>query len=201
VHILKIFIKLFNFKFWRYFFNKFSSYVRNNYKTFKFLTENTTLKIEEDVQIKSLERLYIGKNIILQKGTILHCGGMNWSDYKGKIIIGDDSVISPNCIFYGAGEIEIGKRFDCGPNVMIFSSRTDYNFDICNKNTKHLFKKVKIGNDVIIFANVVINIGVKIGDRAVIGASSLVLNDIPEDEIWAGVPAKFIKRKSFDKNK
>ena len=36
--------------------------------------------------------------------------------------------------------------------------------------------------------------GVRVGENAVIGACSLVTRDIPVNELWAGVPAKFVKK-------
>ena len=36
---------------------------------------------------------------------------------------------------------------------------------------------------------------VTIGENAVVGAGSVVTKDIPDGEIWAGTPAKFIKKK------
>ena len=36
--------------------------------------------------------------------------------------------------------------------------------------------------------------GVRVGENAVVGACSLVTRDIPANEIWAGVPAKFVRR-------
>jgi Acetyltransferase (isoleucine patch superfamily) len=50
-----------------------------------------------------------------------------------------------------------------------------------------------IGQDVWIGYGVIISRGVKIGDGAVVGAGSVVTHDIPEYEIWAGVPAKKIR--------
>lgn len=54
-----------------------------------------------------------------------------------------------------------------------------------------------IGNDVWIGAGVLIKSGVKIGSGAVIGAGAVVTHDIPPYEIWAGTPARCI-RKRFD---
>ncbi|MBE6529776.1 MAG: CatB-related O-acetyltransferase [Ruminococcaceae bacterium] len=56
-----------------------------------------------------------------------------------------------------------------------------------------------IGNDVWIGAGVMIKAGVKIGDGAVIGAGAVVTHDVPPYEIWAGTPAKLI-RKRFDES-
>lgn len=170
--------------------------VIRRYADYKVQNKFPFAQFEEDVQIKSPERLILGKNVIVQKGTIFHCGGMEWSRGQGNIKIGDDSVISPYCIFYGAGGIEIGNRFDCGPNVMIFSSRSNYDFRFLGeKNEERYFNKVIIGNDVILFSGVIVNVGVKIGDGAVIGAGSVVLSDIPSMEVWGGIPAKFLKNR------
>ena len=52
--------------------------------------------------------------------------------------------------------------------------------------------QVKIGNNVFIGANATILPGVTIGDRAVIGAGSVVTHDVPENAVVAGVPARTI---------
>lgn len=60
-----------------------------------------------------------------------------------------------------------------------------------------IFKKTVIGNDVWIGNRVMIKAGVKIADGAVVGMGSIVTKNIGPYEIWAGNPAKFI-RKRFD---
>ena len=52
--------------------------------------------------------------------------------------------------------------------------------------------KIKIGNHVFIGANVTILPGVTVGDRAVIGAGSVVTHDVPAGAVVAGVPARQI---------
>lgn len=54
-----------------------------------------------------------------------------------------------------------------------------------------------IGNDVWIGSRAIILGGTNIADGAVIGSGSVVTKDIGPYEIWAGNPAKFI-RKRFD---
>lgn len=67
---------------------------------------------------------------------------------------------------------------------------------VTNKNQK--YKKVIIGNDVWIGANVVVMPGIKIGDGAVIGAGSVVTKDIPKYTIAVGVPARVIRNRFND---
>ena len=53
-------------------------------------------------------------------------------------------------------------------------------------------KGITIGNDVWIGVGVRIVDGVRIGNGVVIGAGSVVLRDIPDESIAAGVPARII---------
>lgn len=65
---------------------------------------------------------------------------------------------------------------------------------------KHKFnpyKLVEIGNDVWIGTHCLIKSGVKIADGAIIGMGSVVTKNVGPYEIWAGNPAKLI-RKRFD---
>lgn len=70
-----------------------------------------------------------------------------------------------------------------------------------NLNTKE-FKpvdgKVQIGNDVWIGNQVIVLQNRKISDGAVIGAGSVVTHDVGPYEIWAGNPARFIKKRFKD---
>ena len=150
------------------------------------------LSIEQHVIIKGdINNISLGKNIIIQSGTVLHLGGLVWCKNAGHLRIGDDSCISPNCTIYGTGPdgITIGDRFDCGPGVRIFSSRTDYE----SFSRSALFAPVVIGDDVILYSNVVIGPGVSIGNRAVIAAGSVITRDIPSDCLAGGTPCKFIR--------
>lgn len=67
----------------------------------------------------------------------------------------------------------------------------------------HEFKvnsKTEIGNDVWVGIGAIILSGVKIGDGAAIGAGSVVTKDVPPYEVWAGNPAKFIRKRFSDQN-
>ena len=60
------------------------------------------------------------------------------------------------------------------------------------------FKRTEIGNDVWIGEGCLIKGGVKIGDGAIIGMGSVVTHDVPPYEVWAGNPARFIKKRFDD---
>lgn len=53
-----------------------------------------------------------------------------------------------------------------------------------------------IGNNVVIFAGAKIVGNVIVGDNAVIGANAVVVNDVPDNAVVAGVPAKILSTDS-----
>ena len=59
---------------------------------------------------------------------------------------------------------------------------------------KHICEKVLIGENVFIASNVKILKGVSIGKNSVIANGSLVISDVPENSVYGGIPAKFIKK-------
>lgn len=52
---------------------------------------------------------------------------------------------------------------------------------------------VVIEDDVVIGANAVVLEGVRVGKGAVIAAGAIVIEDVPENAVVAGVPARIIK--------
>jgi acetyltransferase-like isoleucine patch superfamily enzyme len=55
---------------------------------------------------------------------------------------------------------------------------------------------VRIGTDAWIGRGCAVLKGVTIGDRAVIGANSIVTRDVPADEVWFGAPARLRRSRS-----
>lgn len=76
--------------------------------------------------------------------------------------------------------------FTNGKNIM------GENFSSHNFNP---YKKTIIKNDVWIGTNCLIKSGVIIGNGSVIGMGSVVTKDIGDYEIWAGNPARFIRKR------
>lgn len=77
----------------------------------------------------------------------------------------------------------IENHVQIGGGVRIYSVDT-----IGNKRGK-----IVIGRNAKIGANSVVMPGVTVGKNSAVGALSFVNRDIPPNEVWAGVPAKFIK--------
>ena len=64
-----------------------------------------------------------------------------------------------------------------------------------SKDQKHRKSApVTIKHDAFIGARCIILKGVTIGENSIVGAGSVVTKSIPDNEIWAGNPAKFIRK-------
>lgn len=160
------------------------------------------------VKIAKPKSIKIGKNFTLNSRAASNLVGINNKASfqcieNGEIIIGNNCGFT-STVLSSRTKIEVGDRVMIGGNVRIF----DHDYHSLNyehrKNSKTdsancLTRPVLIGNDVFIGTNSIILKGVKIGDRSVIGAGSVVsLREIPPDSLVAGNPARIIKRLSFN---
>lgn len=69
---------------------------------------------------------------------------------------------------------------------------------IKDSNTgKYTFQPVTLKKNAFLGCNSVICKSVVIGENAIIGASSVVTKDIPANEVWAGNPARFIRKRDI----
>lgn len=113
-------------------------------------------------------RIEIGNNVGISNSAI-HAAE--------SVIIGDDVLLGGDCRIY-----------DTDFHSISFKDRRS----VPDVKAKHA--SVRVGNGVFIGAHSMILKGVTIGDRSVVAAGSVVTKSIPEDELWGGVPARFIRK-------
>lgn len=121
----------------------------------------------------------------------------NISTPGSRIIIGDHVGISGSTIC-AVQSVTIGDNVLIGSGCIIIDNDShplDWQDRRANKSENTLHAPVVIGNDVFIGARTIVLKGVTIGDRAIIGAGSVVACDVPSDCIAAGNPAKVVKRR------
>jgi acetyltransferase-like isoleucine patch superfamily enzyme len=61
-----------------------------------------------------------------------------------------------------------------------------------DKGRRYRFAPIEVGNDVFIGLNSILLPGVKVGDRCIIGAGSVVTKSVPSGYVVAGVPARIV---------
>ena len=106
----------------------------------------------------------------------------------GHVKVGSNTWIGPHTILDGSGGI-----LSIGSNCSISAGVQIYTHDTVMRSISGGVKPIDkdptvIGNDCYIGPNTIIAKGVKIGDRVIIGANSLVLTDIPSCSKAFGTP-------------
>ena len=146
-----------------------------------------------------LQEAVVDKTAAICSGVKFYRGKIGKYSYIGNnsfVIdtdIGNFTSISTDCYFGGTSH----------PTQWLSSSPVFHKWgNIMKKNSaRHefeIFQRTSIGNDVWIGNRVMIKAGVVIGDGAVIGMGSVVTKDIGPYEIWAGNPARIIRKRMPD---
>ncbi len=118
-------------------------------------------------------RLVLGNKIRVHSGSKLSVTA------GAELKIGDNTAINYNCIFVARESICIGKECTFGPNVIIFDHDHDFRASTHMNGNAFQNKKVIIGDNVWIGANVIILKGASIGNNSVIAAGTVVRGDVP----------------------
>ena len=116
--------------------------------------------------------------------------GQGSSCYNNVLIIGNVKVgknvwIGPNVVLDGSGGLEIGDYVSISSGVHIYTHDTVSWSNSLGKKPKET-KSTKIGHGVYIGPNSIIQMGLNISDKAIIGSLSFVNKDIPENGKWLG---------------
>ncbi len=141
----------------------------------------------------SAPRLQMGKGVIISEGTVLAFGD-DQNGY-GKLAVADGTWIGQyNNIRMGGGDVVIGAGCLISQFCTLVASGhgTDRSRPIQQQRPPEHRRGVRLGDDVWLGAGVTVTPGITVGTGAIIGAGSVVTKDIPDYEIWAGVPAKKI---------
>ncbi|WP_218917258.1 acyltransferase [Niabella ginsenosidivorans] len=153
------------------------------------------------VMVASGGQFIIGKNFSMHNGIKGNpIGSYNkctfFVDKGARLTIGDHVGISQAALICHHS-ITIGNDVKIGGGVRIYD--TDFHsLDAAIRAGKDdILHKAKapvvIGNNAFIGAFSIILKGVTIGQNSIIGAGSVVTRSVPDNQIWAGNPAKFIK--------
>ncbi len=122
-----------------------------------------------------------------------------YCDYGYNIKTGEKVFFNYNCVVLDVMQVTIGNRTLFGPNVQIYTATHPMDQRVRASGLEYA-KPVAIGDDVWVGGGAIICPGVKIGDRSVIGAGSVVTRDIPPDVFAAGNPCRVIRSLDFTTN-
>ncbi len=108
--------------------------------------------------------------------------------------IGNNVSIHQMCYISAAGGVSIGDDVAIAHGTTIMSSEHNYSdASVPIRDGGGHCAPVTIANNVWVGAGVKILAGVTIGERAVIGAGSVVVREVPARSVVVGVPARLLK--------
>jgi tetrahydrodipicolinate N-acetyltransferase len=131
--------------------------------------KNIHARIEPGAIIR--DQVEIGNNAVIMMGASINIGA----------VIGEGTMIDMNAVVGGRGTI--GKNCHIGAGAVI-----------AGVIEPPSATPVIVEDDVVIGANAVILEGVRVGKGSVVAAGAIVTEDVPENVVVAGVPARVIKQ-------
>lgn len=137
---------------------------------------NVNARIEPGCFIR--EHVSIGDNAVIMMGAVINIG----------VKIGEGTMIDMGAVL--GGRVEVGKRCHVGAGAVL-----------AGVIEPPSASPVIVEDDVLIGANAVVIEGVHIGQGAVVGAGSIVTQDVPAGAVVVGNPARIIKEQKDEKTK
>lgn len=164
----------------------------NDSRVFKEFKELRDIKKKEYRRILPLNELFTDR---WEKARYANAGdGTSIYDSSliyGNVNLGKNVFVGPYTDLEGTEGIEIGDYCSISFGVQIY---THDSVEWCLTGGKAKFKKgkVMIGERTYLGPLAIVMAGVKIGKECIIGAHSLVNNDIPDNSIAFGIPAQVV---------
>lgn len=144
-----------------------------------------------DAKGSSNRGITIGNNVYVGRHTIINCK-------NGDVVLEEGVNISSNCQIFSSNQVTIGAGTVIAAYTYILSGGQ---YDPGDRDTPFARQSgmltrgpTVVGPNCWLAAQVVITDGVTVGEHCVIGAGSVVLDDIPSDRLAVGAPARPVRR-------
>ena len=153
------------------------------------MSDNTPKNVRIDLANNSVAwspctigvNLTIGSNTSI--GSLAHIGR--------NVVIGDECRIQGGA--YIADGCILGNQVFVGPNATLLNDRYPPSGD------KALWQPINVYDGAVIGGGATVVAGCNVGKNSVLAAGAVLTKHLPEEEVWAGNPAKFmIKRSQYE---
>jgi lipopolysaccharide O-acetyltransferase len=144
------------------------------------------------VRLKGERRIAVGSGCFVGAGSWLQALG----DGDGPALsIGDGAGIAGLCVLSAVASVRVGAGVSFARGVYVSDHAHAYDGGAAVRDGGLAgVEPVEIGDGVWLGENVVVLPGARIGERAVIGANSVVSGDIPARSLALGSPARVVRR-------
>ena len=142
-----------------------------------------------------------GVTIEIGKDATLHLGRWSWIGHGSKIRvhegearIGAKTVLGQECTISAFQHVSIGRECIVADRVMLI----DFDHGVVEVDRpireQGIYKRdVRVGHNVWIGYGVAILRGATVGDNCVLGTSTIVTKDVPDNAVAAGVPVRVLR--------
>lgn len=153
-------------------------------------------QVEEMPYLQGRGRIVLGRGVRLSGKPSISFGRPTPDGRSPELVIGDGTFIGHHCGFNVGRSVRVGKHCLFAGGVQVYDMDghpVDADERRAGKPTPpEAILPVVIGDDVWIGNEAIVLKGVTIGDRAIVGARSVVTKDVPQDAIVAGNPARVV---------
>lgn len=172
--------------------NKLKASLRNSYYKLLGMQINKSVEIGK-INCSWPNKISLGSHTVIEDYVIFKTP-QPFTD-TNFIKIGERVFIGSGCNFNITLGLTIGNDCLISSNTTFVDAGRETNLNSNINKQQILLKEITIEDDVWIGTNCVILRGVTIAKGSIIGAGSVVNKSIPENQIWAGIPARFIKNR------
>jgi acetyltransferase-like isoleucine patch superfamily enzyme len=135
------------------------------------------------------------------KDATVHLGRWSWighgtkiRSHEGEVRIGAKTVLGQECTISSFQHVAIGRECIVADRVMLI----DFDHGVVEPDrpirAQGIYKRdVNVGHNVWIGYGACVLRGVTVGDNAIIGTSSVITKDVPDDAVVGGVPARILR--------
>ena len=129
----------------------------------------------------------IGKNVRIQTPVLIHNADKSKNIFS-NLNIGNECYIGRDCIIDLMGVIEIGNNVTISHRAILNTHTNAGKSPVSKKRLKNSVGHISISDGTYLGLNVTVLESVSIGENCIVGANSLVNDDLPDNVIAYGVP-------------
>jgi acetyltransferase-like isoleucine patch superfamily enzyme len=140
-------------------------------------------------------QIQIGKRGVIRVGRFAWIGdGTKIRCHEGEVEIGTKTVLGQECTISAFQHVSIGRECIVADRVMLI----DFDHGVVETERpirlQGIYKRdVRVGHNCWIGYGACILRGATVGDNAIIGTSSVVTKDVPDNAVVAGRPARLLR--------
>lgn len=161
------------------------------------------LRLRGRLQLDGLAFICPGVQLEIGRDAVLRLGRWSWIGHgckvrvhEGECAIGAKTVLGQECTISAFQHVSIGRECIIADRVMFI----DFDHGVVEVERpirlQGIYKRdVRIGHNVWIGYGACFLRGVTVGDNCVVGTSSVVTKDVPDNAVVGGVPARVLRRR------